>query len=274
MKYLFSFFISFVCVTGFSQTPQEIVDLAASNLAVCRNEFKMPKGDTVTTITAGLIINGKYFVTCYHESFVPGGKLIDRMVFFNIAKTKEKKDSVLVDIHYKPTKNQYDFQKHKYDSTDHCTDILVYKLKRQVRIKKYVFANNYFNEGDSVYAVGMQMIKNQKSADPAFSISRITYKTIEKEDWECYHITYIGRIYHGFSGAALYNKKGEIIGLNLFGSDNLNDELKRDIISFYESKYITSDTYNRIIEGYKKGLVLFSAIDIQYVLNHYLKGYL
>lgn len=267
------FFLFMVPFFANSQYKMEILEKALSNIALCKTEFIKSDSTVFTTATCGIILNGTYFLTCYHDLFFPNCTVKSRSIIFNYKDVKGTLtyDTATVLAYFEPKSNQYDFSKHEYDEKDHGTDIYILKLTKEVAVKKYEFANEDTNQNDTVYSCGSEYNKQSKLINLKYAANNIVFRYIEKVNSPYYFIVSLGNIKVGFSGAPLYNSKGQILGINLFGWDNKPSEM---IEEFKKNNIINEDSYNRINKGYANGQNLSAALDINYLIKKYLTGYL
>jgi hypothetical protein len=268
-----TFLFLFVPFFAKAQYQIKILEQALSNIAICKTEFLRLDSTTFTVATCGIILKGTYFLTCYHDIFFPNCTVKNRQIVHNYKDINGKLtyDTSTVLEYFKPLPNQYDFSKHIFDEKDHSTDIYILKLTKTVNVMKYEFANGYTNQNDTIYSCGAQYDKQSNLINLKYSISNIVFNYIERVNAPNSFVVSIGNIQSGFSGAPIYNSKGQILGISLFGWDVKPAEMIED---FRKRNIFSEDSYNRIIDGYAKGLNLSAAIDINYLIEKYLTGYL
>jgi len=222
----------------------------------------------------GIILNGKYFATCYHIiAPKPNEKLMYIEAIYNEKKinnsNKISYDSVFLTPNFKATKNQYDFSKHIYDSTNYETDFVVLKLIKPIKKTNYSFATINPSYGENLYCNG-NSIKNGLVMNACQNvIFSLRYKQLESQK-----ATFLGCIVtytDGFSGSFIFNNNGEILGMIQFCMRTVPiDFIKEE----YNRHKMSADLANKIVLAYQQGLFLQYSIDINFLINTYLKGYL
>jgi hypothetical protein len=287
MKYLLAAFIVFVNCKNNSEHPpatiqenkkvymsneDSVLKMARANFATCKTIFVDKKNEESTVITSGLILNSTTFLTCYHESSFADKKILERKIFFNFNEKSVPLDSVEVDMEYKYKDGEYDFSKHHYDINDHSTDVLIYKTKHEMPANKIIFGDiREPKQNEIIYSWGMRYSKEGNYAYLSAINSKIVLIFQEIPTSQCLYLVSIGDAAYGFSGSAVYNIKGEVLGLYLFGWDNIPHE---NIEHWHKTGIIDDTSYKNVQDGYVNGLGLTAAIDIKFVIDKYLKGYL
>jgi hypothetical protein len=274
MKKAFIIFLCFTQHIGKCQIDEKyLYNYSLQNLVLCQTTFQRPDSSYFAAVTCGIIIKGQYLLTCYHDNFAPGNKLIRRSAAYNFRERDGKLfyDTLHLLDKFKLTPDQYDFSKHIFKPQDHGTDVYVFKLQRPVPEIKYSFATNPPNQRDTLYACGgfwdskAQLITRQCTNNGA------VFRYVEYPTSPFWFLVSIGDIIYGYSGSALYNIRGEIVGMTLFGWDDKPTEM---IENYYKNKIFDGSTYKVINDGYNRGLNLSAALDINYIIKKYLKGYL
>jgi|HubBroStandDraft_1064217.scaffolds.fasta_scaffold21674_3 hypothetical protein len=220
----------------------------------------------------GFIINGKYVATCYHIRKAYREKIEQVLILFISNPDASSYDTVSADLNYVPAKNQYDFRKHKYDSADHSTDFIIYKLKRPISNRNPSYSTKFAKIGDSLFTIAnLPKDKNSDFTNTHEVEGRGKYILAMPEKKQgCNFYFFINNLQSGFSGSPIYNVNGEIQGIYLFDYPNYNEgffsELTKHGLSLPRKKEIE--------DGYKMGLRLGAYIGIDYLLRTYMEGYL
>lgn len=259
---------------AYSQNQERVLKVADRNLAVCMTTFKRDSGSHFRIVTTGFILSGKYFVTVSHYQSFPQSRVVSKCIFYNPHSDNfgnEVYDSVFVDLNYKSKKGQYDFSKHKFDSTNHCTDIYVYGLSKNINMPPLKFSQRSISLNDTLYSYGTYFNTTYRVVVRKYSISNFVFVHQEMPNQECSFIAFLGETKYGFSGSPIYNQRGEVMGIIQYGWDIMPKEY---IDTLFFSDKINADTYRKIVFGYEKGLNLCTAMDIKYAIRKYLKGYL
>jgi hypothetical protein len=271
MKYLIFALTMFVYpIYGHSQLSkieEAIKKNAYSKLAICIVNFVDSNNVLSLEVGCGIIIKGKYLATCYHVARpIKNIKIIKAYVLYNVTEVnnKLKYDSVSIDLEYKFKKNQYDFNSHTYIPEQHKTDFIVLKLNKRIKPYNFNIETKLSSEFEKCYLLGVSLIGGGNSAKLNFSISTRLTNQLEGNDTVANLIGCVGLTTPGFSGSPLYNDKGDVIGILQASWDNL-DSL---------SKIKNSHIYPILIEHYKFGEKYFIALKMEYIMQHYLKGYM
>lgn len=264
----------FIPIIVFSQQPQEVFAKANSQVAVCVVRFSNKNGTTPANWGCGLILNGKYFATCYHIYRPDTNFLIKSIwVLYNIHYKNGilLYDSVSATARYKATKSQYDFSKHIYIRGDNSyhTDFIILKLKKKIAPYKLDFSTDTVRKDESLYSLGLS---GRKVGDVTItylrpSTSKYFFYYIYSP---CSYIASLGDAGEGFSGTPIYNSKGKIVGVIQFGMDNFPQYFQ----DLHNKGAIPDDIYSQIVAGYKNGEKLIYAIPIRYLIEKYMNGYL
>lgn len=233
--------------------------------------FESNDGKRDFEMGGGFIINGKYVATCYHLQTAYPGKITSAFILYSKSLNSELYDSVPIDLNYKPTISQYDFSKHKYDSNDHSTDFIIYKLQKEIDPYVLDLSTSKIKVGDSVFAIAN--IPKSKSDDYSnthsiLGRSKYLFSMPESRD-DCYFYFCLGNLQAGFSGSPLYNVSGQIVGMYQF--EGKFDESHLEVLS---SKGLPKTAVDEILEGYGKGLSTGAYLSIDYILKRYMQGYL
>ena len=274
-KYVFILFLLFPFAL-FAQYPP-LIDTILSRSFQLRAQFRDGAGNYQENHGMGLLINGEYLVTCQHLIYVerPGYKLQKVLLYGNDGNDKENPpyDSIELIQIFKHTKNQYDFSEQKYKKGDYATDIIVFKLKTPLKKGNFNYKKRELNYGDDTYSVGDEftMIKNIPAVHFKEDHSHFfNYFTQPAPNSKQVFISCIGDAKEGFSGSPLFNSYGEVIGLITSGFE----DIPVDFLNQSRKMGLTAKGYNDVINAYKNGKRIFSALNISFIVNNYLKGYL
>ena len=221
----------------------------------------------------GFVLNGKYLATCYHlispedtsfkfsniyltynEHFVHGKFFYDSM--FLISKFKVKK-------------NQYDFCKHRYNRNDFTTDFVILKLPKGLPTVKHIFYSNPPKFLDTVYSIGNHI--TGRFVNPTIKAGLFIFNYTMSDKLNPIYFAFATDYTFGFSGSPLFNSKGEICGMIQYSIENTPTKILEKLLS--DGK-ITPMIYNGVKQSYSQGEKLQFAIDIKYIKERYLKGYL
>ena len=266
--FVFLLFIPFFC---FSQNIDSCA-IICSNTVLIQAHFINDNSKERTEMGAGIIINGNYLSTCYHViNPKPNERLKNIFYTYNIRVEKNTYvcDTGFLTTKFKAKKHQYDFSKHIYDSTNYETDFVILKLLKPIKKQQIVFANTLPKYSERLYCRGSTM-KNNRLFDACQSVI-FGFNYQQSQNQTAYFLGCMGPFTFGFSGGALYNSKGEIIGFIQFSFiTSPYDYIKYQ----YENHLMSKDLANTIINGYQQGYFLQFSINAEYVVEKYLKGYL
>lgn len=259
-----------IALRGISQeklTENEITKKAISNLAVCVINFSKKNKFKSRTYGCGIIISGKYFATCYHLLIDKGAQISSVYIKYNFILSQNQllsHDSVFVDLNYKYLPNQYDYRNHVYDSSKRETDFVVLKLKESIPYSNLEFSNTLSFIKDTLYTLGIGW---SSSIDLIFTRLQFPYNYKNNMESDYDFLTFLGFVKEGFSGAPVYNRSGQIVGIVQSGWNTI-EEFNEEF--HYSGQY---PIYPYIIEGYKKGERLGEALKSDYFIKNYLCGY-
>jgi hypothetical protein len=276
---LYAVFLCLVLTTNIcnAQDSLSVSKIARTQSYRFRVTFQSKDGHKAATqFGYGIILKGKYLATCYHAILSSNNDTLkDIYLFFNERHSNNKYvyDSVGVDLKYKAQKGQYDFSKHRYDPNDYTTDFVVLKLSKKIPGVNYKFNTTGISFDDSTFAVGNErtIIGNTVFLNASFVASPFFCLCKHGPHPTAQFLYCLGDPAQGFSGTPLFNKKGEVLGVIQFGYDELSIPL---LDSLREEGCISYDLYDRVINSYKNGHHIFAAIDITFLKDTYLKGYL
>lgn len=221
---------------------------------------------------AGIIINGKYLSTCYHIINPKSNEKLTKIFYtynIRIENNEYVCDTGFLTTNFKAKKHQYDFSKHVYDSTNYETDFVVLKLLKPIKKQQVVFASATPKYLDRLYCRGSTMRNNLLFDACQSVIFGFNYKQFPQQT--AYFLSCIGTFTFGFSGGALYNHNGEILGFIQFSMN----PAPYDYLNYqYNNHLMSADLIHKIIAGYQQGYFLQYSVSSDYVVKKYLKGYL
>ena len=258
------FFLPIVCM---AQNKDDVLTKAYSQTYTCKVAFPATKDSGEPHGWGrGMVLQGQYFATCYHLLKYHGIFAKSLYVIYNsrIENGKQVYDSVFADLAYKYQKTQYDFSKHKYDSTDLTTDFIVLKLRHRIPISRYnyTFNNNALDPGQRLCCYG-QIGRNDGIHTQPFVLQFLFYFRPK----ECNLIGFVGRTDEGSSGSPIYDLRGDIVGVVQAGFEEFP-------IAFSGFKGATRPTIDLLKSAYEQGFRLGLASPTKCLKERYLKGFL
>jgi hypothetical protein len=138
---------------------------------------------------------------------------------------------------------------------------VILKLKNEIPKTHSEFSNKNLKYNDSVFSFGNRSLEQGVFLYDMYLVSAPQY----------HQITFLGVSTYGFSGSLLFNRKAQIIGIIQYGMD----KYPKDYMDAIIKNHVESDTIvNAIKNGYKNQKHLIYAINIQYLIDKYMKGYL
>lgn len=252
---------------------QKVEDLAKSQAVRIVATSYNSKNEPSNQYGIGLVFNGEYLATCYHL-IVPEDTLYKFSHVFMIHNERYEKgifyyDSILLIRDFKPSKRQYDFSKHIYSVENPKTDFIVFKLAKKINPVKQYFANSNPSRLDTVYAFGN--VKKDKTIYSKFQPGIFFFKYTKDNTDTALFFASIVKYTHGFSGSPLFNSKGQIMGMVQYSMENIPDDI---FFNICKSNNVPDYDYNKMKNHFKNGLKLQFSIDINFLKEKYLKGYL
>ena len=224
----------------------------------------------------GFIINGNYIATCYHlYKSDPSDEPMQMKVLYNITQDSVYHyDSVMVDLNYEYTSNQYNFKKHEFLTNDPRTDFIILKLVSPVVSAPPEIDTAAVNSGDVTYTSGYSLLHYTGTAKYDFAASALHVRYILDMDnmgGKLIGATGTGR--EGFSGSPLFNTAGRIVGI-IQSEINDNDSLQYYFLPLLIKGYINQQTYNDIIGQYSyQDVHLINSLSAEYFLKQYMQGF-
>lgn len=265
--YLLLAFILISPIMAVSQNDKKIIDIAQNKFTAITINYETTNGKLTHSLGSGFLISKDYVATCYHVyKGDPTLKILNASIQCNIRDDSGNYsyETIEIDTEYKATGNQYDFKKHIYNPEDFSTDFIILKLKKPATFHKIEFAESKINIGDPIYAVGF--VKGLVSTK-----DKILSWFKENQNSKEFYLMSIGIMQHGYSGSAVYNSEGKVVGMCQRGVDKLPlEEYKKD----FERGLIRNDVYDEIINGHKAGKTIGYSINIYYLRNIYMSGYI
>jgi hypothetical protein len=241
------------------------------NTVVCEALFS--KDGKEKTLAAGLIIADQYVVTCYHfyTAFGKYPKPLYIVVRYNF-RSNDEYDSVEATGEFSVLPTQYDFSKHHYEPKDYSTDIIVLKLAKKIIAPPIELPNFVTKQGDTLYSLGLtrHIVDGTTFINREFAPLEYVFTYYFAPKRNPIYIAVLGDVKEGFSGAGLFNAKGQVLGMIQFGWDNWSKEID-DIRS---SGGISENIYNSITSGYARGQRIGFAINMGWLIDNYLIGYM
>ncbi len=243
------------------------------------NNYLKPNGTTGRTAGCGFFINNSYFVTCYHL-YLPHDNIRNQKLYaiYNIKSYNGKTvfDTVGLTLNYKTNRYQYNFKRHIFKRDDFSTDIVVFKTIRKVNVSSVALFKQQHSQFEKVVAIGM-LNNNNLDVKKASLLILGDHKDYPNEN--CTFIVFIGLANEGFSGTPIFNDDSKVIGIIQSGiqvqdSRDLEEQLKQlDFFNPHTKK--TSLLFRKnVASSYKRGDALGYGIDINSVMDNYLKGYI
>lgn len=171
--------------------------------------------------------------------------------------------AVKIDLTYQYTKAEYDFSNHLYNPNDNSTDIVVLKLSKKIIAPKVKFATKKIVPQDQLFSIGIVQNLNGHFSRK-HTLSTYLFSIQNTTTPECNFFALGGDIHVGFSGSPVYNSKGEIVGMIQSGWNN-----ERDIP--YMIRF--SENINKVLPFYRMNQRVGLAIDCDYLIQKYLKGF-
>ncbi len=265
--YLLFTFILITPIMAVSQNDKKIFEVAQKKFAAITINYETSDGKLTHSLGSGFLINKDYVATCYHVyKGEPTLKILNASIQCNIKNESGNYsyETIEIDTEYKATGNQYDFKKHIYNKEDFTTDFIILKLKKPATFHEIEFAESKINIGDPIYAVGF--VKGLVSTR-----DKILSWFKENKNSKEFYLMSIGFMQHGYSGSAVFNSEGKVVGMCQRGVDTLPlKEYKKD----FEGGLIGKDVYDEIINGHKAGKTIGYSININYLRNKYMSGYI
>lgn len=243
--------------------------------------FSNIEGEEIETVGMGFVIRGQYLATCYHVIFPieEGFNLKSVSLIYNERVGLDGKpayDSMPATLDYTPESGQYDFSKHKYNPQDNLTDFVILKLAKQIQSRdlKYVVKN--LEPKEQVYAGGNVVTVKANISISELRFIELTYlfytaNTPSDRKSKNGYFALLSKAYRGFSGSPLFDSEGGMVGViqrgwELYPKDFLDQAVNTGNMSL--------DDFNLIKNGYEQELRIGFAIDANFLLKNYLKGYL
>lgn len=234
--------------------------------------FVNDKGESTVELGRGFILRGEYCVTCYHL-LVPKDsyKLVNVKMVYNEREKDGKHvyDEMILKKDFEPNKEQYDFSKHVYTLGDYKTDVIVLKLPEKMPEEKHTFSKIPPKILDQFVSIGNKPIGNVVHQITQTSSYVLTYYQVGEQTPEFFGTLLTST--HGSSGGPLFNMHGEILGMVQFSMEDCPSAAALGIVS---RNNISSYGIQLITDHYIQGEKLQFSIDINYLIEHYLRGYL
>jgi hypothetical protein len=241
------------------------------NTAICEAFFS--KDGQEKEFGTGIILSDEYIVTCYHwyTAFGKYSKPLHILVHYNF-RDNGSSDSVVATGDFPTLPNQYPFSTHHWDPKDYSTDVIVLKLSKKINATALELPNYVASPSDPLYSIGIH----------SFKTNGVTFINTEYASFQFvvnYYFTpktnpiYIGSLgvaKEGYSGAGLFNAKGQILGMIQFGWNNWSTEID----DFHSKGSISDSLYNTIKLGYSRDQRIGFAIDFGWLIDNYLSGYM
>jgi len=238
----------------------------------------------MVTHRVGFFLNDRYLATCYHlyktdSLWIPyrvriryAPKIMTIYVLW---------DTISASIDYVTLPGQYDFKKHIYDPLNPLTDFLILKTIRPSKSPKVEYDKDWLiSQNELQYPMPVFSHKREELiltpkvgvVTPIF-ISKYIYGNAKDS---FYIINFVGTASHGASGAACFNKAGKVVGMIFGGDDSKSQSDNRIYEVYYKNGVITEKDKERYKYYINKSTDsrLGSAVQIDYLLDKYCKGYL
>lgn len=246
-------------------------DKAGQYIIALYVEFENPDGKVTQGAASGLIINDSYVCAAYHSVKKFSLKLKKIVGYYNL-KNGAIPDTVTFDLNYKYSKSQYDFTKHKYDTLDPSTDILILKTIRKIRYTPLKYVSHAPRFQDTIFSVGFNKNPSKPIFDFEAAYSKVVSYYVNPVNPKAVYTVTLGGIVPGFSGGPIVNSSSEVLGLTLYGQDKFDEKYLRELL---KNGYLEQEQYSDIERGYKVfGQKLSYALDIFFIKEKYFKGFI
>lgn len=216
--------------------------------------------------STGLIYKKIFLIvaTCYHVYSRDGLNPIEVKVIYHLRVKNGliKYDSTFATLNYPVKAGQYDFKRHKFDTTNDVTDFIVLKLTNKVKNVRNVFDTSHFRVHQNLLTV-----KQPLEIASSNALAQLNFKTYTQT-------VSFGYAIGGFSGSPLYTSSGKISGMH-WGSIRGRVDIST-FLEILEAKGVPKSDTDFIRNSLKKypNYNLALSLDIKSLINIYLKGYL
>ncbi len=273
MKRFFCLLLGF-SLFSYALAAQEVSSFLLKKLVRVKSVIVDDTGKEYTIFGGGFIIDGKYLATAYSIYRPVGFKKKPKRVvaYYNYtvdAKQSLKYDSVDIDLLYKYFGKQYDFSKHVFQADKMETDFIVLKLKRVIPVKTSGF--NFENKLPKYTRLPMIAFDNAQGTlrnDTLIYLFPQYFNNVK----ESYQLVSFGPTKAGFSGAPIYNERGEIVSIVQYGLGEINETY---ITQLNKAGWLTDDDILGIRRSYadlNPHNFVFGT-NIKYFLDKYVKGF-
>lgn len=198
----------------------------------------------------GILVNNDHILTAAHIFFRDSLKVSSANVI-QIQNNKVVKTSInIFSTEYKET-----VATSHYDYKDFCTDYLILPLTTNCTYTTTAFDTSKISFNDSLYSFG----KNSGGFSTVF-VNPLFSKNLNG----CIVTYFYGLAKEGFSGAPVYTKTGNIVGIIQGGFDYY---AKRKFIEFLEEKSINSKQFDEIKKVYNIGGAVGYFLNLKSIIN-------